>query len=89
MKESFAYPHRMTLTVRAKGTAASIDIGLQSLNAAERRFLFELVRDTHKGGSIGFGVEPGASPGESVVKLTLTRPLRASEDAPETSRATA
>lgn len=81
-KTDFGRPNRMTLTVRTEGGAASIDIGLEWLTRPERKFLFNLVRDTQKGGTVNFGVEPGAD-GASIIKLALSKPTTDSKDSAE------
>lgn len=71
MKRTFDHPHKLTLTVRTESGTASIDIGIEWLTRLERKFLHQLIKGTEKGGTIGFGVEPGEEAGSNVIKLTL------------------
>jgi len=70
MKKTFDHAYKLTLTVRTESGAVSLDVGLQGLTRQERKFLHDLVRRTHEGGAVGFGVDP-TQDGSSIIKLTL------------------
>lgn len=70
-RSTFDHQNKLILQVRSESGAVSIEVGLQGLTRGERKFLHNLVKDTHEGGSVGFGVEPGPN-GESIIKLGLS-----------------
>lgn len=70
-RSNFDHAYKLTLQVRTESGNVSIEVGLQGLSRQERRFLHDLVKDTHEGGCVGFGVEPGPN-GESIIKLGLS-----------------
>lgn len=70
-RSNFDIAYKLTLQVRTESGNVSIEVGLQGLTRQERRFLHDLIKDTHEGGCVGFGVEPGSN-GESVIKLGLS-----------------
>ena len=66
--------HEMTLTVRSESGRCAVSIGLDDLTAPERKFLFDVVSRTNKGGSVGFGMEQN-KPGEMALTLLLSDPI--------------
>lgn len=78
MTRAFVHPNKLVLQIRTESGTASIDVGLEWLSRQERLFLHRLVKATEEGGEIGFGVEPGETPGANVIKLTLIQKVKES-----------
>lgn len=64
----------LEVIVRTEDGRASIDIGLDQLSELERKFLFVTIAGaTAKGGSVNFSLEPGPTPDERVLRLSMKR----------------
>ena len=66
----------LEVIVRTESGRASIDIGLDSLSELERKLLFVTIAGASgKGSTVNFSLEPGSSPDERVLRLSMKKPV--------------
>ena len=65
--------YSLDLIARTESGRCELSMGLDACSPAERRFLFDMLRRTAKGGSVGFDVQQSGE-GEQRLTLLLRQP---------------